>query len=58
VSDRIRLTLTVPADRLAAVDAHRALISRETLAYDPAAPNVPLVEVSAGADTAVAVAKV
>ena len=44
VSDRIRLTLTVPADRLAAVEAHRALISRETLAYDPAAPDVPLID--------------
>jgi isoleucyl-tRNA synthetase len=58
VSDRIRLTLTVPADRLDAVEAHRALISRETLAYDPADPATPLVEASAGAEVAVAVAKV
>jgi isoleucyl-tRNA synthetase len=58
VSDRIRLTLTVPEERLAAVAAHRALISRETLAYDPADPSTPLIETSAGADVAVAVAKI
>ncbi len=58
VSDRIRLTLTVPGDKVASVEAHAALISRETLAYDPAVPDVPLIEVSPGADVAVAVAKV
>ncbi|MCV2396069.1 isoleucine--tRNA ligase [Actinotalea sp. M2MS4P-6] len=34
VSDRIRLVLTVPADRVAAVEAHRDLISSETLARE------------------------
>jgi isoleucyl-tRNA synthetase len=58
VSDRIRLTLAVPEHRLAAVEAHRALISRETLAYDPSAPDVPLITASAGAEIAVAVARV
>jgi len=58
VSDRIRLTLTVPEDKLAAVEAHRALISHETLAYDPAAPESPLIEVSVGADIVVEVTKV
>jgi len=35
VSDRIQLALTVPADKVAAVAAHRDLIARETLAQDP-----------------------
>ncbi len=34
VSDRIALDLTVPADRVAAVEAHRELIARETLALE------------------------
>ena len=34
VADRIRLDLTVPADKVAAVEAHRDLIARETLAVD------------------------
>jgi isoleucyl-tRNA synthetase len=58
VSDRIRLTLTVPEDRLAAIETHRALISRETLAYDPASPDVPLIEASAGKEVVVAVARI
>ncbi len=58
VSDRIRLTLTVPEERLGAIQAHLALISRETLAYDPGNPATPLIDVSAGKDVAVAVAKI
>ncbi len=57
VSDRIRLTLTVPADKVAAVEAHRDLISRETLAYDPATGEV-LIEVTEGPEVTAAVAKV
>ncbi len=57
VSDRIRLKLVVPADRLPAVEAHRDLISRETLAYDPATAEV-LIDAVAGPDLAVIVAKV
>jgi isoleucyl-tRNA synthetase len=34
VADRIALTLTVPADRLAWVETHRELIAAETLAVD------------------------
>ena len=34
VSDRISLHLVVPADRVAAVEAHRDLIAAETLAVD------------------------
>lgn len=34
VSDRIRLALTVPAEHVAAVEAHRDMIARETLATD------------------------
>ena len=34
VTDRIHLGLTVPADRVAAVEEHRAMIARETLAVD------------------------
>ncbi len=58
VSDRIRLTLTVPEDKVASVEAHLALISRETLAYDPAEPDTPLIDVATGADVGVSVAKV
>ncbi len=36
VSDRIALELDVPAEHLAAVEAHRELIARETLALDVA----------------------
>lgn len=52
VSDRIALTLTVPAERVAAVEAHRELIASETLALE--------LEVEAGdvAEPAVRVAKV
>ncbi|MCJ7827400.1 MAG: class I tRNA ligase family protein, partial [Demequinaceae bacterium] len=57
VSDRIRLTLTVPEDRLTAVEAHRDLISRETLAYDPTSNEV-LIEASAGEGIAVAVERI
>ena len=49
VSDRIRLTVTVPAARAAAVEAHRDLIAREVLAVH--------VETVEGAEVAVAVAK-
>lgn len=56
VSDRIRLTLTVPADKVAAVAAHRDLISRETLAYDPATSDV-LIDVTSGREFAAVVAK-
>ena len=34
VSDRIALTLTVPGDKVAAVEAHRELIAAETLAVE------------------------
>jgi isoleucyl-tRNA synthetase len=34
VSDRIRLTLTVPAGQVAAVEAHREMIAGETLAVE------------------------
>ena len=57
VSDRIRLTLTVPEERLGAIRAHLALISRETLAYDPADPDTPLVEAAAGDGVSAAVAR-
>ena len=56
VSDRIRLSLTVPADKVSAVEAHRDLIARETLAQDPAS-GVALVDVTAGPELAVVVAK-
>jgi isoleucyl-tRNA synthetase len=58
VGDRIALRLEVPADRVAAVETHRSLISRETLAYDPADPEVPLLDVVAGQDVVVSVARV
>jgi len=47
VSDRIALELTVPADRVAAVEAHSELIARETLAVE--------LVVVAGAELAVVV---
>jgi isoleucyl-tRNA synthetase len=56
VSDRIRLTLTVPADKLTAVETHRNLISRETLAYDPASEEA-LIDASAGTDLSVVVVR-
>jgi isoleucyl-tRNA synthetase len=56
VSDRIRLTLRVPLDRVADVDAHRSLIAAETLALDPATGDVT-VEVIAGTELDIAVAK-
>jgi isoleucyl-tRNA synthetase len=49
VTDRIRLALTVPAEQVAAVEEHRAMIARETLAVE--------VEVTTG-DVAPAVAQV
>ncbi len=36
VADRIALTLTVPEERVSAVNTHAAFIARETLAQDPA----------------------
>lgn len=57
VSDRIRLTLTVPEDKMTAVEAHRDLISRETLAYDPESGE-PLVDCQPGSQEAIAVARV
>jgi len=57
VSDRIHLALTVPADKVAAIEAHRDLISRETLAYDPATSEV-LIDVSEGAEASATVAKI
>ncbi|MBN2177226.1 MAG: isoleucine--tRNA ligase [Demequinaceae bacterium] len=56
VSDRIRLALTVPAERLAAVEEHRDLISRETLAYDPASGEV-LIDAAAGPELTATVVK-
>ena len=47
VSDRIALELTVPAERRAAVEAHRELLARETLAVE--------ISVTEGAELAVAV---
>ncbi|PUB31778.1 isoleucyl-tRNA synthetase [Promicromonospora sp. AC04] len=49
VADRIALDLTVPAEWVAAVEEHRELVSRETLATSLA--------VTAGAERAVAVTK-
>ncbi|MFJ3404004.1 isoleucine--tRNA ligase [Promicromonospora sp. NPDC090134] len=49
VADRITLDLTVPAEWVAAVEAHRDLVSRETLAAT--------LTVSAGPERAVTVAK-
>src|SRR5450756_1525122 len=57
VSDRIRLALTVPADKVAAVAAHRDLIARETLAQDPVT-GASQVTVTAGDELAVGVSKV
>ncbi|MFW2513652.1 isoleucine--tRNA ligase [Demequina sp. SO4-13] len=54
VSDRIRLTLRVPMDRLASVDAWSTLIARETLAQDPAT-GADRIEVIAGTELDVAV---
>ena len=47
VSDRIRLEVTVPAERVAALESHRDLLARETLAVE--------IAVSEGAELAVAV---
>ena len=47
VADRIALELTVPAERVAAVEAHRELIARETLALE--------LTVAAGAELGVGV---
>ncbi|WP_024288853.1 isoleucine--tRNA ligase [Cellulomonas sp. KRMCY2] len=52
VSDRIRLTLTVPVEQVAAVEAHQEMIGRETLA------TTVVVEAGAVADGVVAVARV
>ena len=52
VSDRIRLTLTVPAEQVAAVEAHREMIGRETLA------TAVVIEPGEVADGVVAVAAV
>ena len=57
VSDRIRLTLSVPAEHVAAVEAHADLIARETLAQDPAT-GASQVTVTAGDELGVVVAKV
>jgi len=57
VSDRIRLTLTVPADKVAAVAAHQDLIARETLAQDPST-GASQATVTAGDELAVGVSKV
>ena len=50
VADRIALALTVPAEWLAAVEEHRELVARETLATS--------LTVTAGAERAVALTKV
>ncbi|WP_062076539.1 isoleucine--tRNA ligase [Demequina globuliformis] len=55
VSDRIVLSLTVPAERVHAVQAWAALIASETLAHDPATGE-PRVTVQAGDAAAVEVA--
>ncbi|WP_084040431.1 isoleucine--tRNA ligase [Demequina sp. NBRC 110053] len=57
VSDRIRLTLRVPVDRVGDVEAWRSLISRETLAVDPATGDAQ-VEVIAGTELDVAVERI
>ncbi|MFI2703393.1 isoleucine--tRNA ligase [Cellulosimicrobium composti] len=44
VADRIRLRLAVPADRLAAVEEHRALVARETLATEVVVETSPTAE--------------
>ncbi len=51
VSDRIALTLTVPADKVAWVEAHRELIAGETLAQD-LATGAARIEVVAGEELA------
>ena len=56
VSDRIALRLTVPNDRIAAVEAHLDLIAGETLAQDSSSGEAT-VTVAAGADLAIAVEK-
>jgi len=56
VADRIHLTLTVPADRVAAVETHRELIAGETLAQDPAT-GAAQVTVAAGGELGIQVAK-
>ncbi|WP_061964321.1 isoleucine--tRNA ligase [Demequina aurantiaca] len=56
VSDRIHLQLTVPADRVAAVEAHTELIAGETLAQDPVT-GAAQVTVASGDELAVSVAK-
>jgi len=47
VADRIHLTLTVPEDRVSAVDEHHAFIGRETLAtaFDVVAGDTQAIEV-------------
>ena len=54
VSDRIRLTLRVPIDRVGAVEAWRELIARETLAQDPSTGDAQ-VEIIAGGELDAAV---
>ncbi|MDN4479650.1 isoleucine--tRNA ligase [Demequina muriae] len=57
VSDRIRLTLRVPMDRLGAVEGWGGLIARETLAQNPETGE-DHIEVIAGTELDVAVEKV
>ena len=54
VSDRIHLTLTVPAERVAAAETWRELIAAETLAQNPSTGDAQ-VEVVAGEGLAVAI---
>uniref|UniRef100_UPI0025EE0E76 hypothetical protein n=1 Tax=uncultured Demequina sp. TaxID=693499 RepID=UPI0025EE0E76 len=52
-----RLSLTVPAERVSAVETLSELIAKETLAQDPAS-GAAQVSVQAGEELAVAVEKV
>ncbi|MBC7297507.1 MAG: hypothetical protein H5T82_01245, partial [Demequina sp.] len=56
VSDRISLTLTLPAERVESVTPHLAFIAAETLAYDPASGDMR-VTVAAGDELAITVNK-
>ena len=50
VSDRIRLTLGVPAEHRAAADAHREFIARETLATEVVVDDVDGTELTVGVE--------
>ncbi|NHT17179.1 isoleucine--tRNA ligase [Cellulomonas sp. IC4_254] len=50
VTDRIRLTLGVPAEHRAAVDAHREFVARETLATEVVVTDVDGTELTVGVE--------